>query len=398
MADNLIVKDAAGTNQPVQISVEMYRSAEEAGQSLPQYLNSQHPTNVQRDGTAFQQLMEQCGIFVRADTDFGIRPTRIEDILNPKDAASNVVTKEGVPVSRTLFPAVLLGVIEDKVQYDWKQNVDGFEKMVAQDDFINGDRFERPVISYAQVEKARGAPVAQLSEPNAILKITSSDRFQRIPSWGIGMEISEQAMKATTLDLVGLIMARQMLVESNARADAHILSMLQGDVDTGFGGSALSSIPGKVRTAASFDPSITQNGVLTQRAWVKYLSNNSRKRRITHIVTDIDTALAIETRTGRPTNFNDDPNSPRIDTLQSIMNPKWPTNVQVFLTDDPNWPANTIMGFDQRQGIHRVTSLSAQYSAVEQFAMRRSTQMRIDRGDYAYRLFDEAFDVLTLTV
>ena len=82
----------------------------------------------------------------------------------------------------------------------------------------------------------------------------------------------------------------------------------------------------------------------------------------------------------------------------SVMNVNWPSNVQIFVTNDPNWPANTIMGLDKAYGVHRVSSLSAQYSGIEQFAMKRSTMMRFDRGDMIYRLFDEAFEVLSLTV
>jgi hypothetical protein len=53
------------------------------------------------------------------------------------------------------------------------------------------------------------------------------------------------------------------------------------------------------------------------------------------------------------------------------------------------------MGLDARYGIHRVSSLSAQYSAVEEFALRRATALRVDSGEMVYRLFDEAFEVLT---
>jgi hypothetical protein len=42
-----------------------------------------------------------------------------------------------------------------------------------------------------------------------------------------------------------------------------------------------------------------------------------------------------------------------------------------------------------------VASLTAQYSAIEQFVLKRSTAMRVDSGEVVYRLFDEAFEVLT---
>ena len=42
-------------------------------------------------------------------------------------------------------------------------------------------------------------------------------------------------------------------------------------------------------------------------------------------------------------------------------------------------------------------SLTASYQAVEDFVIKRSTVMRIDNGEIVYRLFDEAFDVLTFS-
>ena len=249
------------------------------------------------------------------------------------------------------------------------------------------------MISYAAVESARGGPVAQLSMPNAMMTITASDKSMRIPTWGIGLEISEQAQKSTTLDLVGLAVARQAQVETNERANSYILSLLNGDAD--YSMAALSTFVGKVQTSASINGAALGAGVLNQKTWLTWLSQRSNKRMITHVVTDLAGAMMIENRTGKPVITTDNPNSPRIDTLMSVMNPKWPANVQIFITDDANWPVNTIMGIDARYGIHRVTSLSAQYSAIEQFAMKRSTMLRFDKGEMVYRLFDEAFEVLT---
>ena len=82
----------------------------------------------------------------------------------------------------------------------------------------------------------------------------------------------------------------------------------------------------------------------------------------------------------------------------NVVNPNWPSNVKFVLTNDPNWPANTYMGIDSRYGVHRVNSLSAQYNAIENFALKRSTALRIDKGELVYRLFDESFEVLSLTL
>jgi hypothetical protein len=379
-----------GDKLPLDLSVAAYRAAADLGQTLPQYLSSMYPTNTARDGSAFEQLCEQTGVFVRGNKEFGLKPSKMQDVLAPKDAS--VITREGVPASRLLFPAVMLGVIEDKLQVNYDTNPGALDKMVAQDDSIEGERWERPVLNFSRPEAARGAPVAQLAMPNSMLTITASDKSMRIPTWGIGMEISEQAQKSTTLDLVGLAIARQAQVEGNERANTYILSLLQGDTD--FAMASLSSL-GKVQTSATLNGVAPGAGILTQKAWLTWLSQRSNKRMITHVITDLAGAMMIENRTGKPIITGDNPNSPRIDTLMSVINPKWPTNVQVFITDDVNWPVNTIMGIDARYAIHRVKSLTAQYSAIEEFAMKRSTMLRFDKGEMLYRLFDEAFEVMT---
>jgi hypothetical protein len=151
-----------------------------------------------------------------------------------------------------------------------------------------------------------------------------------------------------------------------------------------------------VQTSVSFD-ALATDGVFTQKAWMKYLMNNGTKRTLTHIVTDIDSAMKIEGRTGKPTISGDDPNSPRIDTQFKVMNPTWATNPQIFLTQDASWPSATLMGLDKTAAIRRVRSLTADYQGIESFVLRRSTAMRFDFGEHVNRLFDDAFGCMTLS-
>lgn len=391
MTKPLIIKNAAGENQAVDATVGMYRDAAAANQSLPQYLATKYPTNAAKDGTAFEQLLEQSGVFIKGNKEFGLRPSTLEDVLSPKEAST--ITRDGVPTSRWLFPAVMLQVIEDKLARNYEINPAGLTSLIAVDESIQGERWERPVLNFSKPEGARSAAVAQLALPNSMLSITSSDRAQKIPSWGIGLEISEQAQKSTTMDLVGMAVARQAQVEGNERANASILSLLNGDID--YGTVALSTIAGKVVKASAYDATIVASGVLTLKAWMKWLVANSIYRTITHVVTDFDTAMVLDKLLNGSNNSTNGP-MPTIVSKVSVMNTNWPSNVQIFVSNDVNWPANTIMGIDKTAAIHRVTSLTAAYSAIENFTMKRSTMMRIDKGDMTYRLFDEAFEVLTL--
>ena len=113
MADSLIYIDAKGDKLPVDMSVSMYKEAADRNQSLPQYLATQYPTNAEKNGTVFEQLMEQSGVFISGNKEFGFRASTLEDVLSPKSASA--ITREGVPASRLLFPAVMLEVIENKL-------------------------------------------------------------------------------------------------------------------------------------------------------------------------------------------------------------------------------------------------------------------------------------------
>ena len=114
------------------------------------------------------------------------------------------------------------------------------------------------------------------------------------------------------------------------------------------------------------------------------------------IVTDLDNAFAIETamQSTHTGNYPTPGMAPTFNLVNRVF-----SELKVFVVDPQfNWPANTLMGFDSRNAITRVTNVSAAYSAVESFVLRRSTVMRMDVGEFAHREFDDAFDTLSLTL
>lgn len=384
--------DAAGANQKVDLDVSMYRQAADANLSFQQYINKNFPTNAAKYGTTFNQMMASEGIFIQSNRELGIRASTMHEVMHGMQAGG-VTVKDGVPASRILFPAVFLQAIEDKLVINLSMTADAFEELIAIDESVNGDRYEQPILNFSKPEKGRSQGIAQLAAPASMLTITSSDVAYRIPTFSLGMEISDQALKASTLDIVALSLARQAAVQRNERAQNYMLALYNGDVDNADG--TLASL-GLVDAASSFDATST-GGILTQKAWMKYLTKNGTKRTITHLVTDLDTAMAIEKRTGKPVIVGDDPNSKRIDTQFNIMNPTWAKDPKVFLTQDTNWPAVTIMGLDKTAAVRRVRNLSADYQAVEAYVMRRSSSMRFDFGEHVNRLFTDAYGCLTLT-
>lgn len=391
---DLVYIDAAGDKQALKFDLDTYRAAADANLSVPQYLATQFPTNAERDGTAFEQALEQCGVFVKGNAEAGIRSSTVDSVVG-RGAASNGITINGTPASRIMFPAAVLAAVENRLRAGVQgenSTPDAFDRMVAYDDSVAGERFERPELDLSGAEEARSKPTAQMAMPPTIMGIKVSDTARTIPTWAIGVEISEQAQRAWSLDLLSLVVARQAAVERMERAEGYVLGLLNGDTDTG--DAALSSISGKVVTAVSLDTAATAG--LTQKAWLAWLSRNPTKRVISTIVTDLAGAMAIEGRVGRPqSSDNVQGVTQRLDTQFSVLNAQWPSQVEIYITNNPSWPAKTIMGFDKRWGIHRVKSLTASYQAVEEFVLKRSTAMRFDNGELVYRLFDEAFEVMT---
>jgi hypothetical protein len=381
--------DASGATQEIDVEADIYKQASDARLTVPQLLGQKYPTDAKRFGSTFEQLMASTGLYQRVDDAYGIRPRTMDQVLGTEKLSAGTIVREATPASRIIFPAVFLEAVENKLKADTASYVATFDSLVAVNDSIAGARFEQPVLNYSKPEAARSQAIAQLAMPNAMLNITISDVARRIPTYSLGLEISFEALKSTTLDLVSLAVARQAEVERASRVDGYIGAFLNGDPDVEM--LALTQVK-----ANTFDATITTAGALTHKAWVSWLRKNYRKRHIDWVICDLAAALAIENRTGKPVITTDNPNSARIDALAQVANPQW-QGVKIFLLEDGVIPANTIIGIDSRYAIRRVRNSQADYAAVEQFVLKKSEAMRYDFGEVAYRLFDDAWEVLSLT-
>jgi hypothetical protein len=385
--------NSKGEVQQLTLDVTMYREAAKKGMSLPHYLAATYDTNVEKYGSVFNQLMASEGIFVTGNRELGIRPSTMAEILDRPSMDASQIVKDAIPASRILFPAVFMQAIEDKLIANLTMTPDAFDSLVGYEESINGERYEQPLINFDKPSAARAMGVSQLSQPASMLTITTSDKAYRIPNWALGLEVSDQALKATTIDFVALSLARQAAIERAERAQNYLLALWNGDVDNNDG--SLSSL-GLVDASNTFDAAAT-GGVFTQKAWMKFLMKNGTKRTITHIITDIDTAMKIETRTGKPTITQDDSKTSRFDTQFNVMNPTWAKNPQLFIADTAYWTAGNVMAIDKSWAIRRVKNLTAEYQGIENYVMRRSTAMRFDFGEHVNRLYNDAFAGLTMS-
>lgn len=386
--------DHTGARQQVEVSLDnLVKPAKEANLSVRDYANQAFSTDASKFGDAFSQLCASEGIVLQGSRPYGIKAPSLDAVLNGRPTIeANAIVRTPTSQARVLLMPAIGALVEDKLVADLDMNANAFDSMVAMDTVIADEWYLWPEANFAGPEAGRSQITSQLAKPANMLTLTTSEKSLRVPTYSLGIEWSEQATKYLNLDFIAMSIARQMAVERNERANQNLLAMLNGDADVGQG--ALSGIAGKVKTAASLDAAATTG--LTQKAWMLWLYNNSKKRRIDWVVCDINSALEIQNRTGRPIITADNGTSVRINTNERVANPTWNDEVNVFVMDaDSGFPAKTIMGIDSRYAIQRVTSTNASYQAQEDFVLRRASAMRFDYGSVSRRYVSDAFEVLT---
>ena len=384
--------NAKGENHEFEVSLDVIKAAADNRQSVRDYINSTLDTDASKYGDAFSQLCASEGIVLIPQKDYGMRAPSLQSVLSGRPILeAGAIVRQPSSQARALLMPAIGALVEDKLVADLNMNADEFDSLVAQDDTIADEWLLWPEINFNGPEAARSQVTSQLAKPATMMSITTSEKSIRIPTFSLGIEWSEQATKYIQLDLLALAIARQVAVERNDRANQNLLMMLNGDADMGQG--SLSSL-GKVTTAVSLD-SAASTGI-TQKAWMLWLYQNSKKRKLNALVTDIAGAMALEGRANKPVITGDNPNSPRIDANVSVKNPTWNSDLPIFIVDPSvGWPAKTILGLDTRYAIQRVTSTNASYQAQEDFVLRRGSAMRFDFGQICRRIFTDAFEVLT---
>jgi hypothetical protein len=384
------ILDRAGNPVEIDLDTTLYREAHDNNCTVGQYLERRFETDSEKYGSVLEQVAASSGLIVSSDKQFGLRAPSIGSVLDGTASMNaGVIVREAAPASRLVFPAVVLEMLENALSKDRTTQPAIWEQMIAIKDTIAGPRFEQPIVNYGRPEGARSQGIAQGALPPNMLTLTVSDVARKIPTFSIGLEMTDEAAKATTLDFVTLSLQRQVEVERDKRVEEYIAAMVGGDADMGM--SALATVASDSLHAA------TAAGALSHTAWMKFLYRNHRIRRVSHVMCSLATALKIENREGKPTISADDPNSPRIDTLFSMMNPSHPASVQLFLVDSTVVADDTIVALDSRYAIRRVRNSEAEYQAAEQFVLKKTSAMRFDFGEICYRLYDDAWDVLTIS-
>ena len=381
-----------------------YQDAIKTGMSLSAYMNRKYPDCDTRFGDVFTQGSLNHGIYSKADPSRGEMASTVGDLMTGEARPSGLRLASGstivspsqqgtTPATRIFFPETVMRLMNSSLIEDYGPEGQMWDRMISETENIPTEQFTQPQINVTAPRAERSQPIAQNTMPRALVSITSSQYSKSIITNSIGLQISEQAQRNSSVDLISTILLQQSQGERFARLWEDINDVVAGDTDKGM--AALAATLGSTYDAAA------TGGTMTQTAWMKALYDPTRKVIYDSIICDIDAMLALQKRTDRPVMFD-----PRTSggNVGNSGNYGWNVepnmlNVIVGVPNAMVVPAGTVAAshllmFDSRYALRRVRNTSAAYSAIEQMVMQRSTVMRFDFGEMTYRLLDEAFKYL----
>lgn len=371
----------------IEVPVEAYKAAADKKMCLRQYLRHVANDYVAEAGDVFDQMAANSGLF---DGNLGVGPALTMADMANLTLADNFRKPDGSDNSlgaRLLYPQVILETLQANAHTD--PSVDFlsiWNSMIAVNRNIVGTLAEQPIIDTRAPESSRSGRIAQLAEPEIMVSITTGQKSYRIPTYSIGLLISDQALGATTIDLVRVVMEAQARGERIARAQQQMRQMVLGDPDVG-----IDALP--VVAAGSFDDAITADGVITKKAYIKWLYSKHNRYNINRLLGGIDEAFVLDNAL-LPTISG--PDNSKIGTPWNGVN-LGIENPAYLPVEEETFGAGLIVGLDTRYAIQRVVNVSAGYDAIEEYVMRRATAFRVDFGEIATRLYDDAWSVLSLT-
>lgn len=383
-----------GTTTEASVSLTDYEQAGNAQVGLSTFLAAKYPNAPQ----PFVQMCAQAGLFMKDKPNEGIHTATMNNLFNEKAVtlsdinASALVRDDGsnrALGARVLFPELILQTIAAELDTDDSDVINGFLGMIATTLSVNTPRVDEPIIDVRGAEQSRAQPIAQLAEPDVMVSISTSERTRKVPTKSIGLLISDEAAGTVNLPLVSIIVQAQARGERIANIYDAINRIITGNVDAQ--DAALVEV-----AATSYDSTATTPANFSQMAYVKWLWDKHNMRSLNAVITDLDGAMAIESRKGKPTVQSDNPTSPRINSETSFDNILLPSPKGIVVPTATMGAADRVLAFDRRYGIRRVVNTAASYSAVQEFVLKRGTGYRFDYGEAYHKLFASAFSLLKM--
>lgn len=377
-----------GKEKTIEVGVEVYQKAAKNKLTLRQQMRYEAPDFDPAMGDAIDQMMTNAALF---DGRKGHGPALTMKEMSAMTMADGFRRPDGSDGSlgaRLLYPQLILETLNAAALSDDGSDILSiWDSMIAVDRRVDGQKVDQPIIDTRGPENSRSGRIVQLAEPETMISITTGEKSYRIPTNSVGLLISDEALEATTIDLVTTVMSAQARGDKIARVGEQLRSMVFGDSDVG-----IAALP--MVKASSFDPRIVADGVITKRAYIKWLHSKQKTANITRILTNIDTALDMDEAFLPKVTGAD---ASKIETPWSGLNLNIP-QPSIVPFDADVFGVGILVGLDPRYAVQRFTNISASYEAIEEYVMRKAKGFRVDYGEMATRLYDDAWSVLSLEV
>lgn len=380
--------DKSGKPAELALGLEAYEAAGENKRDLRQEVKFIAANQgVQWDanrGDLLDQLYRSSGLL---DSEAGGTAMTLADM---RGASAGFRAPDGQDTSlaaRLLYPQQILDTFrENALDKDGSDLISKWQGLVAITNNLNGERAEQPIINTKGPEESESQRITQLAEPVTMVSITTSQTAYNVPTYSIGLTISEQAMKTTTIDLVRTVMSAQARGQRLRNIEANLKALVLGDKDLG-----IEALP--VHKVSEFDADgITGNGQITKKAFIKWLHHARYHANLTRVLTGIDEALLVDDQLA-PKHTGTD--NSKIATPFGGINLGIPTP-EFIPFDQDVFGAGILVALDPNYAIQRFVNVSASFEGIQEYVMRRATSFRVDYGEMATRLHDAAWSVLSL--
>lgn len=388
-----------------ELGLEDYKRAFDRGMTVRGYLNAKYSDAHPKFGSAYEQGLESLGIFKKSDPNKGILATKIIDMLEgttvrPEMAGESLAgggiivspSQQGTtPATRIFFPEVVMDLLNETLQTDYTREQQIWSRMIGSQETIPEDMYTQPYVNIEAPGNKQPGTIAQNSLPETLVSITTSQKSYSVPVHSIGLQISDQAVRRSSLDLVSTILAKHTKETRQTMMWDDILKITAGNLDSG--DAALTAV--KLDTIDTAIGTATQP--VSQKAWIKILWDPTRAISIDSAVMDLDTFLLIEGRSGRPVRFDPttsgankgDSGTYGINAEPNLMNVELGIP-NVLIVPTAYIGAGKFLLMDSSSALRRVVSSTASYQAIEQMVLQRTTFMRFDFGEITHRLYDDA--------
>jgi hypothetical protein len=396
-----------GNVETVALDGSLYASAAAAKLSPAAYLNATYKTDPSKYGTTADQMLASVGLAIpEAGTHeaHGRNQPSMFDIFQGRAGFDAAISNSGFasPIgseARALFPIATLALADLELSKDFENDASLWDRMIGREIPVQGGIFVQPLL----IDKTAGGPFqvrpqfrSQGSNPTVVALLTTAEKPYKIPSYSFAIEITEEAMQATTYDFVSATVTRVIRQQRALGVYEQINAVYSGDTDLNDG--SLASL-GFSTTTALLDP-LAAPGTITRKAYLKFLSRNQRVARKNFLIMDHDTYYKLEAATGLPPVSSVQAGMPQLAMQTTVLNSPV-GSVQVMLVDSAAdggpLPANTILALDSRNALVRATNLQANATMAEKYALRRVEAFAVESGQMVYRDYAQAFDVLTVS-